>query len=359
MAGADVNHCTNTYSTPLRAACFYGHYDLVRYLTDHNADINIPNKYNNTCLMIASYKGYFDIVHFLLSKGAHANKKALCGATALHFAAESGNRNIVLELLENGATVTKNGNGMTPILAAAERTHDNIVEAFVEHQMPKLTKEEIIEAYELLGASYANDKEHYSLVLAHHYMYKAMELRFSDPDNIVRKNLNEPIKAYEYWKESESLERLANIEYNDNAIHMEALTIRQRILGLHNPELPHPIVYRGAVFADNARFDRCIELWLYALQLRQLNNIPVVKDLLRFAQVFSQMIHVGVDLMLEQVLDVLEASIIELTRNKAKLKKVQDPKDDDFDQSLVSNLFFFQNFGNLQKFGKYGYGFVI
>lgn len=39
---------------------------------------------------------------------------------------------------------------------------------------------------------------------------------------------------------------------------MEALTIRERILGVHNPELPHPIIYRGAIFADNARFDRYV-----------------------------------------------------------------------------------------------------
>lgn len=58
------------------------------------------------------------------------------------------------------------------------------------------------------------------------------------------------------------------------------------ILGQHNPKVPHHIIFRGAVFADSARFDRCIDLWLHALYLKQLNNIPVVKDLLRFAQVF-------------------------------------------------------------------------
>lgn len=59
------------------------------------------------------------------------------------------------------------------------------------------------------------------------------------------------------------------------------------IPGTHSPEVPHPIIFRGAVFADNARFDRCVDLWLHALQLRQLNDISVVKDLLRFAQVIS------------------------------------------------------------------------
>lgn len=106
--------------------------------------------------------------------------------------------------------------------------------------------------------------------------------------------------------------------------------------GLHNPELPHPIVFRGAIFADNARFDRCIDLWLHALKLRQLNDISIVTDLLRFAQVFSQMIHVGVDLDISQVINVLEASVTELSRNKIKIQK-PDSKDD-IDQCIVSSI---------------------
>jgi len=105
------------------------------------------------------------------------------------------------------------------------------------------------------------------------------------------------------------------------------------LLGLHNPELPHPIVFRGAIFADNARFDRCIDLWLHALKLRQLNDISIVTDLLRFAQVFSQMIHVGVDLDISQVINVLEASVMELNRNKTKIQN-PDSKDD-IDQCVV------------------------
>lgn len=114
---------------------------------------------------------------------------------------------------------------------------------------------------------------------------------------------------------------------NPNAVHMEALTIRERILGRQNPEVPHPVIFRGAVFADNARFDRCIELWLYAIYLRQLNNISVVKDLLRFAQVFSQMLYVGVELTHRHVVMVLKSAILELQRNKMKIVN-PGPKDD-------------------------------
>lgn len=39
------------------------------------------------------------------------------------------------------------------------------------------------------------------------------------------------MKAYENWKECETLGRLENIKNNPNAIHMESLAIRERILG--------------------------------------------------------------------------------------------------------------------------------
>ena len=56
--------------------------------------------------------------------------------------------------------------------------------------------------------------------------------------------------------------------------------------------------YRGAVCADSTDFDRCVKLWLHAMQLKenQSSSNSMTKDVLRFAQVFCQMIHLGVDI---------------------------------------------------------------
>ena len=96
------------------------------------------------------------------------------------------------------------------------------------------------------------------------------------------------MKFKQNWRETQTVDELELIRNDSNAVHMESLVIRERILGVNNPELPHPIVFRGAVYADDARFDRCISLWLHALRLRQRMLLTVSKDLLRFAQVFSQ-----------------------------------------------------------------------
>ncbi|MCL4141303.1 UNVERIFIED_CONTAM: hypothetical protein GTU68_045574 [Idotea baltica] len=341
-AGADVNHPTKTNSTPLRAACFDGRLDIVKYLTDHSADIHITNKYNNTCLMIAAYKGHVHIVQFLLELGANPNEKANCGATALHFAAECGHVEIVKELLKSGAKIYKNEHGITPLIAAAERTRAEVVEYFVSEG--NISRGEKIDAYELLGASYASDKDNYDIGLASMYLMLGMQERFSDPSNIIYKPETRPIPAYDNRLECERVEELQTIQNNSAELHMESLVIRERILGPHNPEVPHPVIFRGAVFADNARFDKCLNLWLHALRLKQSNKVSVVKDLLRFAQVFSQMLHVGLSLDFDVVEEVLEATLVELVRNSQKMI-FPGPKDDvetvkdDIECNMVTSLY--------------------
>lgn len=323
IAGADVNHVTKTNSTPLRAACFEGRLDIVKYLCENNADFHIANKYNNTCLMISCHKGHNKVVQYLLETGADPNDKALCGASALHFSAEIGNVPIVECLLMHGAKMEPNEHGMTPLKAAAERCQAVMVDYMI--QRPEIDKEERIEALELLGASFANDKDNYDVGLAYTYLERAMKMRWQE--DIIEKVGEAPVAAYDNWRESRTLEELERIGADAASLHMEGLAIRERILGRANPDVPHPIIYRGAVFADSARFDRCAQLWLHALRLRQETNLPVTKDLLRFAQVFSQMLKVGLEVDIQTVKEVLNATVIEIERNQ---KKIANPgiKDD-------------------------------
>ncbi|KAM3960358.1 protein fem-1 homolog B [Aphomia sociella] len=320
-AGANVNHATKTLSTPLRAACFDGRLDIVQYLVRHGADIHKANKYNNTCLMIAAYKGHLDVVQFLLDIGARVDERALCGATALHFAAECGHAAVVCALIEHHAKMLTNENGMTPLQCAAERARASVVEILAAR--PDVTRAQAIEAYELLGASFANDKEYYCLRMAYQYLHRAMAMRYDTRYGLMLKKPADPIPAYDNWKESTTLEEVERLHGQAHALHMEGLAVRERVLGRGSPDLPHPVVFRGAVFADEARFDRCLALWRHALLLRQHNEVSVVKDLLRFAQVFSQMIHIGIELPLIQVGYVLEACAEELRRGMKRLEKPQ------------------------------------
>jgi len=171
---------------------------------------------------------------------------------------------------------------------------------------------------ELVGASFANDKDNYDVGMAYRYMERGMKLRWKE-EKVIEKVLGDPIPAYDNWRETRTVEELERIGVDSNAVHMEGLAIRERILGSENPEVPHPVIFRGAVFADSARFDRCAQLWLHALRLRQATNLPVTKDLLRFAQVFSQMIKVGLEVDVMNVKEVLNSTVIEIERNQEKI----------------------------------------
>ncbi|XP_037950810.1 protein fem-1 homolog B isoform X2 [Teleopsis dalmanni] len=342
--GADVNHNTKAQSSPLRAACYEGRLDIVRYLIQHGAEVNLANQYNNTSIMIAAYKGHTDVVDTLLKNGASPNEQALCGATALHYAAECGHLDVCRLLLDHGARLLKNEQGLTPVQQAAEHLHEGVVELFIER--PGLMyKEEVIMAIELMGACFANDKDHYNIQKAYQYLMQAMEMRYSDPENIVRKRVLAPIGAYDDWFETENIPELQAIRLNHHSIHMESLTIRERILGKYYPDLPQAIVYRGAVMADQGRFEQCQTLWNYAIDLRMINNISVERDLLRFAQLFSQMLRIDRAIIdLSTVLSVLVKCQQEIENNKYKIAH-PGPKDlpqlliDHNEQNVVTALY--------------------
>lgn len=336
---ANVNHTTITNSTPLRAACFDGRLDIVHFLVEHRADISITNKYNNTCLMIAAYKGHTDVVRFLLERGADPNAKAHCGATALHFAAEAGHLDIVKELVSRQAAVVQNGHGMTPLKVAAESCKADVVELLLAHA--DCDAESRIEALELLGASFANDRENYDIQKTFHYLHAAMTERHRDPQRRVPKERLPPIEAYGRRRECETLQELENIRVDRDALHMEGLMIRERILGSDNIDVSHPIIYRGAVYADSMEFDNCIKLWLHALRLRQRGNRNTHKDLLRFAQVFSQMVHLREPLTAASVEQVMSCSVLEIQRSVSRVDSAAEGELPQALDNYESNIFTF------------------
>lgn len=336
---ANVNHTTITNSTPLRAACFDGRLDIVRYLVENKADISITNKYNNTCLMIAAYKGHTDVVRYLLTCGADPNAKAHCGATALHFAAEAGHLDIVKELVSRQAAMVENGHGMTPLKVAAESCKADVVELLLAHaECDALSR---VEAMELLGASFANDRENYDIQRAFRYLHAAMSERHRDPQHVIPKERLPQIEAYGRRRECETLAELETIRIDRDALHMEGLMIRERILGSENVDVSHPIIYRGAVYADSMEFDQCIKLWLHALRLRQKGNRNTHKDLLRFAQVFSQMVHLKELLTASSVEQVMSCSVLEIQRSVSRVDTASEAELPQALDNYESNIFTF------------------
>ncbi|KAH7962101.1 hypothetical protein HPB52_014427 [Rhipicephalus sanguineus] len=72
-----------------------------------------------------------------------------------------------------------------------------------------------------------------------------------------------------------------------------ALLVRERVLGPAHPDTAYYIRYRGAVYADLGDFNRCVALWLYALDMQQRCLEPfspmTQSSLLSFAELFCFM----------------------------------------------------------------------
>merc|ERR1719511_402005 len=292
---ANVNSTTKTNSTPLRAACFDGHYEIVKYLVEHNADIEVANRHGHTCLMIACYKGHFKIAKYLIEIGADVNRKSVKGNTALHDCAESGSLDIMKLLLISGARIDVDAYGMTPLLAASVTGHLHIVEHLIS-QRELVGKQERIDALELLGATFVDKKR--DMLGALKLWKRAMEERYEDGVLVIPKALvKSPISAYENTLEVETVNELEQIISEPDSMRMQALLVRERILGPAHPDTSYYIRYRGAVYADMGHFERCITLWMYALDMQQKILEPLSpmtqSSLLSFAELFSFMMSDG------------------------------------------------------------------
>ena len=254
---ADVDSRTSTGSTPLRAAAHEGHLDVVKCLVESGTDVNARN-YNDesTPLMAACYWGHLSVVTYLIDNGAFMDLQCKdAGNTALHDAAKMGHLEIVRQLLALGPSQLPNNQGLTPLLHACDFCSIEIVEYLIKR--PECTKEQRIDALELLGATIANDSSG-ETEKAFSYMKRGMEERYEDPAHPLLKKKMEPVEAYQNRKESQTLEELTLLEGDAHAIGMEGLIVRERILGPDNTTNLQSIRYRGAVLADSGQYDLCI-----------------------------------------------------------------------------------------------------
>ncbi|XP_018905041.1 protein fem-1 homolog CG6966 isoform X2 [Bemisia tabaci] len=288
--GAKVNSVCRSNSTPLRAACYDGHFEIVKFLIKHGADASISNRHGHTCLMIACYKGHYNIAKYLLSLNVDVNFKSVKGNTALHDCAESGSLSIMKLLIERGAKMDVDAYGMTPLLGACVTGHASIVEYLIG--TPSLvTRQERIDALELLGTTYVDKMR--DMLETIKLWRRAMEERYNVEPKIEKPRDVETKEAYEHAREFRTFEELDDLLSDPDEMRMQALLIRERILGPAHPDTCYYIRFRGAVYADVGKFSRTISLWNYALEMQQTLLEPLnpmtQSSLFSFAELFSFM----------------------------------------------------------------------
>ena len=318
---ADVDSKTSTGSTPLRVAAHEGHLDIVRCLVHRGADVNAHNDCNeeSTPLVEACYHGLFSTNEKSVTV-TYLIQQCKVGCTALHDAVERGHLKIVSELLALGASQLPNGLGLTPLLSACVACSIEMVEHIINR--PECTKEQRIDALELLGATIANNDKCRDTEKAFSYMKRGMEMRYEDLAHPLLKKKMEPVEAYQNRKESQTLEELALLEGDDHAIGLEGLIIRERILGPDNPLTLLSIVYWAGVLVASEKHDLAIGLLLRGLEKTMNFNVVTITTvfLACLIIIFGGMVQKSIFLKPNYIEDAFEKLVAASEKRTEKLK---------------------------------------
>lgn len=117
--------------TALGLACYFGHFDVARYLVLKGANVNLQsnNGFNVFPIHSAAAGNYIEIAGMLIENGAKVNVIQQAGATPLHSAAQNGNLELIILLLENGAELfIRMEGGKLPADLAREKGFEEIAE---------------------------------------------------------------------------------------------------------------------------------------------------------------------------------------------------------------------------------------
>lgn len=272
--GVEVNQTTNTNSTPLRGACYDGHLEIVKFLVENGADIEIANRHGHTALMIASYREKANVVRYLLSVGAQINRTSVKGNTVLHDAAEAGNLEILKMLIDAGAKMQPDDYGVTPLLSAALCGHMDLMPLLFKYA----NNREKHDAWKLIGATLVDKRlDLGGAILCWKNSFASdiwTTVEESASEFIVELNDMQK-RIYSGFQEAKSLVEVNELIGDPDAIRMQALIIRERILGDSHPDTHHYLRLRGAYYLDIGSWNRTWELWSYILQLEQFHHHPM------------------------------------------------------------------------------------
>lgn len=130
--GADVNKLNTSGSTALIQASHFGHSNAVTLLLDHQALADFANGKGTTALMRASQEGHVDISKLLIAARADVNRKNHEGMNALMLSSQRGHADMVVLLVKAGATMDEQtSQGSTALMLACKRGHEKCVAELV------------------------------------------------------------------------------------------------------------------------------------------------------------------------------------------------------------------------------------
>jgi ankyrin repeat protein len=144
--GAEINVADTAGNTPLTAVLTYGktigdqnNLNIIKLLIEKGADLNVKTASGETPLIIAIKKCFDkpELPQLLIAKGADVNFKNINGDTPLHISASNNNLKLVLLLIDSGADINvKNNNYETPLDVTINRL--NAINSKDKHQISEI-----------------------------------------------------------------------------------------------------------------------------------------------------------------------------------------------------------------------------
>uniref|UniRef100_A0A1Q3F9U8 Putative ankyrin repeat protein n=1 Tax=Culex tarsalis TaxID=7177 RepID=A0A1Q3F9U8_CULTA len=300
--GSNINALSDTGSTPLRSACFMTHIDIVQYLVENGADIRKPNYNGGTCLINSVQS--VQLCSYLISKGADVNARDIQDKTALHYAIQEHRLETAQLLLEHGADpFAKSRYGDDALQTACLKGAHQIFD-YLKNRI-NYSSERLADAHELIGSTFIDDHNETRVAILHWRL--AHHIRLRDTTYIQKRPEVAPRPAYGNCVEFSTIAELDNIAADVDAMRIQSLLIYERILGIDHKDTLFRLMFRGASYADSLRFQRCIDLWLLALQVRVQKYSILYSDTCLTAQAIVRLM---LDL-LDKYVDVMSNEFVE------------------------------------------------
>ncbi|KAI1722404.1 ankyrin repeats (3 copies) domain-containing protein [Ditylenchus destructor] len=272
----NVNEPSPEGITPLHNACRYGHLEIVELLIENNADVELISTVAEdelsleTPLMIACSQQHVKVVEYLLSTNIDVNRCSKSGLTPLHIAVNRKNEQLICLLLNAGAKLIKSETGDTPLTDAALSGYPDIMKLLLRNASVR----EECDAWKLLG-TVAVEHDQLESALEHWRMAILNKEKVIEDGNLVAKIdwtkfVDSRKRVYgDYSREATSPEEVDKLDGNVEAIYIEALLIRERVLGdNHFKTFSFLDLYALKNYVDR-RCGRVCDLWIYLIELLQ------------------------------------------------------------------------------------------
>jgi Fem-1 family protein b len=200
-------------------------------------------------------------------------------------------------------------------MLAAERKSNDLMNAIA----PYCSTLEQIEAEELLGSAFAC-AEHgpCDLQQSFEHYHRALELRsIHNLPKVLRESITE---VFNNRHECQTIDQLEELRLNPENMYIEALIVRERLLGPSSEEYHYSVVYRGAILADDARYQEALAFWMYQLELGRQYSISIdPEDMRQFVALFSDMIFKSSPIPIEALLTIVATTVKEVRNNTEKI----------------------------------------